>query len=104
MYREIVFKKYYVFLEMWLVMMVFYYGFKVVYVFYFVFVDRVWLVDYFVWVFNGGRNGVFGGGRILVYGDKEYNMRGLMWFYNVGFSGNLYRWWMGFKVNNDGGE
>ncbi len=28
----------------------------------------------------------------------------MTWFYNSGFAPNLYRRWLGLKVNNDGGE
>ncbi|KAF4512408.1 hypothetical protein G6O67_001550 [Ophiocordyceps sinensis] len=31
-------------------------------------------------------------------------MHGLSWFYNSGFAPNLYRRWLGLRVNNDGGD
>ncbi|KAK4658782.1 hypothetical protein QC762_104550 [Podospora pseudocomata] len=104
MHRETAFKKHHAFPEMWPATVALHHGFKAVYAPHPVFVDRAWPADYLARVLNGGRNGASGGGRTSVYGDKEHNMRGLTWFYNAGFSGNLYRRWMGLKVNNDGGE
>jgi hypothetical protein len=69
-----------------------------------VYVDREWPVEYLARVLNGGRNGASGGSRTSVFGDREHNMRGMSWFYNSGFGGNLYKRWLGLKVNNDGGE
>ncbi|KAK4174711.1 hypothetical protein QBC36DRAFT_242747 [Triangularia setosa] len=104
MHRETAFKKHHAFPEMWPATVALHHGLKAVYAPHPVFVDRAWPADYMARVLNGGRNGASGGGRTSVYGDKEHNMRGLTWFYNAGFSGNLYRRWMGLKVNNDGGE
>ncbi|KAK4202221.1 hypothetical protein QBC40DRAFT_322090 [Triangularia verruculosa] len=104
MHRETAFKKHHAFPEMWPATVALHHGLKAVYAPHPVFVDRAWPADYLARVLNGGRNGASGGGRTSVYGDKEHNMRGLTWFYNAGFSGNLYRRWMGLKVNNDGGE
>ena len=53
---------------------------------------------------NAGRNGASGGARTSVYGGREHNFKGQSWFYDAGFSGNLWRRWLGLKVDNDGGE
>ncbi|KAL2199152.1 hypothetical protein P885DRAFT_31596 [Corynascus similis CBS 632.67] len=104
MHRETAFKKHHAFPEMWPATVALHHGLKAVYAPHPVFVDRAWPPDYMARVLNAGRNGASGGGRASVYGDREHNMRGLTWFYNAGFSGNLYRRWLGLRVNNDGGE
>ncbi|KAH6634289.1 hypothetical protein B0J18DRAFT_360436 [Chaetomium sp. MPI-SDFR-AT-0129] len=104
MHRETAFKKHHAFPEMWPATVALHHGLKAVFAPHPVFVDRAWPPDYLARVLNGGRNGASGGARTSVYGDREHNMRGLTWFYNAGFSGNLYRRWMGLRVNNDGGE
>ncbi len=53
---------------------------------------------------NGGRNGASGGARTSVYGGREHNFKGTTWFYDAGFAPNLWRRWLGYKVDNDGGE
>jgi hypothetical protein len=104
MHRETAFKKHHAFPEMWPATVALHHGLKAVYAPHPVFVDRAWPPAYMASVLNGGRNGASGGARTSVYGDREHNLLGLTWFYNAGFSGNLYRRWMGLKVNNDGGE
>jgi hypothetical protein len=104
MHRETAFKKHHAFPEMWPATVALHHGLKAVFAPHPVFVDRAWPPEYMARILNGGRNGASGGGRTSVYGDREHNMRGLTWFYNAGFSGNLYRRWMGLRVNNDGGE
>ncbi|KAL2129859.1 hypothetical protein VTI74DRAFT_7207 [Chaetomium olivicolor] len=104
MHRETALKKHHAFPEMWPATVALHHGLKAVFAPHPVFVDRAWPPEYMARVLNGGRNGASGGGRTSVYGDREHNMRGLTWFYNAGFSGNLYRRWMGLRVNNDGGE
>lgn len=104
MHRETAFKKHHAFPEMWPATTALHHGLKAVYVPHPVYVDREWPVEYLARVLNGGRGGASGGGRASVYGDREHNLRGMSWFYNSGFGGNLYKRWLGLKVNNDGGE
>jgi len=104
MHRETAFKKHHAFPEMWPATVALHHGYKAVYAPHPVFVDREWPLDYLTRVLNGGRNGASGGSRASVFGDREHNMRGMTWFYNSGFSGNLYRRWLGLRSNNDGGE
>ncbi|KAK0631824.1 hypothetical protein B0T14DRAFT_502520 [Immersiella caudata] len=104
MHRETAFKKHHAFPEMWPATVALHHGYKAVYAPHPVFVDREWPVEYMTRVLNGGRNGASGGARASVFGDREHNMRGMTWFYNSGFSGNLYRRWLGLRSNNDGGE
>lgn len=104
MHRETAFKKHHAFPEMWPATVALHHGYKAVYAPHPVYVDREWPTEYMARILNGGRNGASGGSRTSVFGDREHNMRGLTWFYNAGFAGNLYRRWLGLRVNNDGGE
>ena len=104
MHRETAFKKHHAFPEMWPATVSLHHGYKAVFAPHPVYVDREWPTDYLARVLNGGRNGAAGGSRVSVFGEREHNMRGLSWFYNAGFGGNLYRRWLGLRGNNDGGE
>jgi hypothetical protein len=54
---------------------------------------------------NNGRNGAAGGARTSVFSDeRQHNFRGTTWYYDAGFSPNLWKRWLGYKVDNDGGE
>jgi hypothetical protein len=104
MHHMTAFKKQHAFPEMWPGTVALQHGYKAVYVPHPVYVDREWPIRYMASVFNGGKNGATGGSRNSVFGGREHNLRGVTWYYNSGFSGNLYRRWMGLRVNNDGGE
>ncbi|CAK7566028.1 MAG: hypothetical protein SEPTF4163_003961 [Sporothrix epigloea] len=103
MHRETAFKKHHAFSEMWPATAALQHGYKAVYVPHPVYVDREWPTQYMARTFNSGRNGASGGSRMSVFGQREHNFRGLTWYYNAGFSPNLYRRWLGLKVNGDGG-
>lgn len=104
MHRETAFKKHHAFPEMWPGTVTLQHGYKGVFVPHPIYVDREWPTQYMAHIFNGGRNGASGGSRTSVFGQREHNLQGLTWFYNSGFAPNLYRRWLGLKVNNDGGE
>ncbi len=104
MHRETALKKHHAFSEMWPATAALQHGFKAVYVPHPVYVDREWPTQYMARTFNAGRNGASGGARASVFGQREHNFLGLTWYYNAGFAPNLYRRWLGLKVNNDGGE
>ncbi|KAL2757534.1 hypothetical protein ACRALDRAFT_1039796, partial [Sodiomyces alcalophilus JCM 7366] len=104
MHRETAYKKHFAFPEMWPATTALHHGYKAVFAPHPQYVDREWPTEYFAQVLNGGRNGASGGARTSVFGQREHNLRGLTWFYNSGFGPNLYRRWLGLKVNNDGGE
>ncbi|EGS19179.1 uncharacterized protein CTHT_0058040 [Thermochaetoides thermophila DSM 1495] len=104
MHRHTFLKKQHAFPEMWPATVALHHGLKAVYAPHPVYVDRAWPTEYLAGVLNAGKNGASGGARTSVYGEREHNMRGLTWFYNAGFAGNLYKRWMGLRVNNDGGE
>lgn len=104
MHRETAFKKHHAFSEMWAPTTALHHGYKAVYAPHPVYVDREWPTAYLAGVMNAGRNGATGGARTSVFGDKEHNLLGMSWYYNAGFAPNLWRRWLGFKVNNEGGE
>ncbi|KAK4217630.1 hypothetical protein QBC37DRAFT_38819 [Rhypophila decipiens] len=104
MHRETAFKKHHAFPEMWPSTVALHHGYKAVFAPHPVYVDREWPTEYMARVMNGGKNGAAGGSRTAVFGDREHNLKGMTWFYNAGFSSNLYKRWLGLKVNNDGGE
>ncbi|EAW07683.1 DUF3405 domain-containing protein [Aspergillus clavatus NRRL 1] len=104
MHKETSLKRHTMFSEMWPATTALHHGFKAVYVPHSVYIDRRWPTQYLESVFNAGRNGASGGARTSVFGDREHNFRGTTWFYSAGFSPNLWRRWLGYKVDNDGGE
>ncbi|RAL10431.1 DUF3405 domain-containing protein [Aspergillus homomorphus CBS 101889] len=104
MHKETVLKRHTMFSEMWPASTALHHGFKAVSVPHSIYLDRRWPTKYLESVFNAGRNGASGGARTSVFGDREHNFRGTTWFYSAGFSPNLWRRWLGFKVDNDGGE
>ncbi|KAL6718113.1 hypothetical protein ACLMJK_004200 [Lecanora helva] len=104
MHRETVLERHHMFTEMWPASVALHHGYKAVYVPHPVYIDRKWPPQYLAGVMNGGRNGASGGARTSVYGGREHNFKGTTWFYDAGFSPNLWRRWLGYKVDNDGGE
>ncbi|KAI9800768.1 MAG: hypothetical protein M1833_003185 [Piccolia ochrophora] len=104
MHHETSIMRHHMFSEMWPASCALHHGFKAVYAPHPVFVDRDWPPQYLASVFNGGRNGATGGARTSVFGSREHNFRGTSWYYNAGFAPNLYKRWLGFRVDNGGGE
>ncbi|XXG94621.1 hypothetical protein Hte_000878 [Hypoxylon texense] len=104
MHRETAFLKHHAFPEMWPGTVALQHGYKAIFVPHPLYVDREWPPEVFARTLNNGRNGATGGSRTSVFGQREHNLIGLTWFYNSGFAPNLYRRWLGLKVNNDGGE
>ncbi len=104
MHHETAMKRHTMFSEMWPATCALHHGYKAVYVPHPVYIDRDWPVAYLAGVFNGGRNGATGGARTSVFGDREHNFLGTTWYYNAGFSGVLWRRWLGLRVDNNGGE
>ena len=104
MHRETIISRHHMFSEMWPASISLHHGYKAVYAPHPIFIDRRWPTSYLAGVMNGGRNGASGGARTSVYGGREHNFRGTTWFYDAGFAPNLWRRWLGYKVDNDGGE
>ncbi|KAL9124605.1 MAG: hypothetical protein Q9217_006077 [Psora testacea] len=104
MHREMILARHHMFSEMWPASIALHHGLKAVFAPHPVYIDRKWPTGYLAGVMNGGRNGASGGARTSVYGGREHNFKGQTWFYDAGFSPNLWRRWLGYKVDNDGGE
>jgi len=104
MHRETALKRHHMFSEMWPGSVALQHGLKAVYVPHAEYIDRKWPPTYLAAVMNGGRNGATGGARTAVFGEPEHNFRGTTWYYNAGFAPNLWRRWLGFRVDNNGGE
>ncbi|KAF2840853.1 hypothetical protein M501DRAFT_930414 [Patellaria atrata CBS 101060] len=105
MHRETAFKRHTMSTEMWPGSVALHHGLKAVYAPHPIYVDRRWPIDYLADTFNAGRNGASGGSRLSVFGEeKRHNFRGTTWFYDAGFAPNLWKRWLGYKVDNDGGE
>lgn len=104
MHKETSVKRHSMFSEMWPATTALHHGFKAVSVPHSIYIDRRWPTKYLESVFNAGRNGASGGARTAIFGDREHNFRGTTWFYSAGFSPNLWRRWLGYRVDNDGGE
>ncbi|KAK8090108.1 hypothetical protein PG997_005069 [Apiospora hydei] len=104
MHRETAFKKHFAFPEMWPGTVALQHGYKGVFVPHPLYVDREWPTAVLASTLNNGKNSATGGARTSVFGQREHNLRGITWFYDSGFAPNLYRRWLGLKVNNDGGE
>ena len=103
MHRETSLKRHSMFSEMWPATTALHHGFKAVYAPHSMYVDRRWPTHYLESIFNGGRNGAAGGARTAVFGDREHNFRGTTWFYSAGFASNLWKRWLGQRVDNEGG-
>ncbi|KAK8244578.1 hypothetical protein HDK90DRAFT_448805 [Phyllosticta capitalensis] len=93
------------FSEMWPGTTALHHGLKAVYAPHPVFIDRRWPTDFLAATMNGGRNGASGGSRLSVFSDeRQHNFKGQTWYYNAGFAPNVWRRWLGYVVDNDGGQ
>lgn len=91
--------KHSMFPEMWPPSAAFHHGLKAAYVPHPVYFDRDWDLDTMNQVFNYPKHeweSTFGWG--------EHNMLGSSFYYNAGFSGALWRRWLGQAENNEGGR
>lgn len=104
MHTEVALRRHTMFSEMWPASVALHHGLKAVYAPHPVFIDRRWPPPYLNSVFNAGKNGASGGARASVFGDREHNFRGTTWYYNAGFAPNLWKRWLGYRVDNNGGE
>ena len=105
MHREQYYFRHTMFSEMWPGSAALHHGLKAVYAPHPVFIDRKWPTQYLAAIFNNGRNGASGGARLSVFSDeRQHNFLGTTWYYHAGFAPNLWKRWMGYKVDNDGGE
>ncbi|KAK4939114.1 hypothetical protein LTR28_009440 [Elasticomyces elasticus] len=105
MHRETSLRRHTMFSEMWPASCALHHGLKAVFAPHPVFVDRRWPTSYLAAIFNNGRNGAAGGARTSVFSDdRQHNFLGTTWYYHAGFPANLWRRWLGYRVDGDGGE
>ncbi|CAO2658554.1 Nn.00g062770.m01.CDS01 [Neocucurbitaria sp. VM-36] len=105
MHREQSHFRHTMFSEMWPATCALHHGLKAVYAPHPVFIDRKWPTQYLAAIFNNGRNGASGGARMSVFSDeRQHNFLGTSWYFHAGFAPNLWKRWLGYKVDNDGGE
>lgn len=105
MHNDTTFGRKSMFSEMWPPSCALHHGFKAVYAPHPVYIDRKWPIPYLASIFNGGRNGQSGGSRLSVFSDeRQHNFKGTTWYYDAGFAPNLWKRWLGLKIDNDGGE
>ncbi|KAF1940214.1 hypothetical protein EJ02DRAFT_456267 [Clathrospora elynae] len=105
MHREQSLHRHTMFSEMWPATCALHHGLKAVYAPHPVFIDRKWPTQYLAAIFNNGRNGASGGARMSVFSDeRQHNFLGTTWYYHAGFAPNLWKRWLGYKVDGDGGE
>lgn len=105
MHRETAMHRHTMFTEMWPGSCALHHGLKAVYAPHPVYIDRAWPTSYLAAVFNNGRNGAAGGARTSVFSDeRQHNFLGVTWYYHSGFGANLWKRWLGYRVDGDGGE
>lgn len=105
MHRETALQRHTMFSEMWPGSAALHHGLKAVYAPHPVYIDRRWPTSYLAAIFNNGRNGAAGGARTSIFSDeRQHNFLGTTWYYHAGFPGNLWKRWLGYRVDNDGGE
>ncbi|KAG9842817.1 hypothetical protein KCU98_g2604, partial [Aureobasidium melanogenum] len=105
MHRETALQRHSMFSEMWPGSCALHHGLKAVYAPHPVYIDRRWPTSYLAAVFNNGLHGASGGARTSVFSDElQHNFLGTTWYYHAGFPGNLWKRWLGYRVDGDGGE
>lgn len=98
MHEETYIGKHSAFPEMWPPTVALHHGFKAVYIPHPVYFDRKWPLDYMDQIFNYPENKINS-----PFGWGEHNWLGGSFYYNAGFSGALWRRWLGEKENEEGG-
>jgi uncharacterized protein DUF3405 len=105
MHRELAINNKHMFSEMFPATVALHHGFKAVSVPHPISIDRDWPTAYLAKTLNGGRNGQSGGSRYSVFSnEREHNFRGVSWYYNSEFAERLWKRWMGYRVDGEGGE
>lgn len=105
MHRETANFRHHMASEMWPASVALHHGFKAAYIPHPVYIDRKWPVDYLAAVFNAGRNGAAGGSRLSVFGeDRDAVFQGTTWYEDAGFAAKLWKRWLGYRVDGEGGE
>ena len=93
------------FAEMYPPTIALHHGLKAVYAPHPVYFDRRWPLEEVERKFNGGTFGSTGGNGSSPYNQtNEHNHQGTTWYFNSGFSGMLWRRWLGYKDQEEGGR
>lgn len=93
------------FAEMFPPSMALHHGLKAVFVPHPVYVDRDWPAAALESAFNNGTFGSSGGAFESPFSiDNEHFFQGTTWYFNSGFAGALWRRWLGYKENQEGGR
>ena len=90
--------------ELWPSTVALHYGMKAVYAPHPVYMDRKWPARYLESMLNNGLHGASGGGPKSIFGTKEHNFLGASWYYNAGWPGVLWRRWLGWAWDGNGGQ
>jgi hypothetical protein len=91
--------------EMWPLTVSLHHSLKAVYAPHPFYVDRKWPLEYANHVFNGGADLVPGGSNRHIFGEAQiHNLGGVSWYYNAFFPQQLWRRWLGYIVEDQGGE
>lgn len=98
MHEETYIGKHSAFPEMWPPTVAVHHGFKAVYAPHPVYFDRKWPLDYMDQIFNYPENKINS-----PFGWGEHNWLGSSYYYNSGFSGAMWRRWLGERENDEGG-
>jgi hypothetical protein len=98
MHEETYKMKHHMFPEMWAPSVALHHGLKAVYVPHPVYFDRDWPLDVLDQTFNHPRDK-----NDSPFGWGEHNQQGSSFYFNSGFSGALWRRWLGAPENNEGG-
>ena len=106
MHRETAHRRHAMFSEAWPASVALHHGLKAVAVPQPIFVDRAWPPAYLERIFNAGTDSRDRRARrALVFGEGQmHNLKGVSWYYNSGFAPNLWRRWLGFRIDGGGGE
>lgn len=99
MHEEVWSQKHTMFPEMWPATVSLHHGLKAVYIPHPVYFDRDWEVGYMNDVFNYPKSV-----HASPFGWGENNLLGSTFYYNSGFSGALWRRWLGQRENEEGGK
>ena len=106
MHRETAHRRHAMFSEAWPASVALHHGLKAASAPHPIYVDRAWPPAYLERTFNAGVDGADARGRRrVVWGEGQmHNLKGVGWYYNSGFAPNLWRRWLGFRVDGGGGE
>ena len=106
MHKETAHRRHAMFSEAWPASVALHHGLKAVSVPHPIYVDRAWPPKYLERTFNAGSDSRDARARrALVFGEGHmHNLKGVSWYYNSGFAPNLWRRWLGFRIDGGGGE